>query len=107
MKIEHIDNLTKGKKSWSNIWSRWISHRLRHYERKKYEVALKNKYLQIDTKDRKNLLNIWYKVCELNSWSNIVLLRNHDKWELYIDDKIIYESNFEDTKKELFKLLKK
>ncbi len=105
MKIEHIDNLTKGKKSWSNIWSRAVSHRLRSYERKKYEISLKNKYLQIDYKDRENLLNIWYKVCQLKWWDNLVLLRDNEIWILYKDDIIIHKSSFEDTKNYLFKLL--
>ena len=42
IKLEHIDNLSKGKKSGgSRIGSRAIPHHLYTYERKKYELALK------------------------------------------------------------------
>lgn len=107
MKLEHIDNLTRWKKSWINIWSRSISHRLRPYEREKYNLALKNKYLQIDSKDRENLLNIWYKVCDFKWWNNIVFLKNNDKWIILKDDIIVYESNLDDAKNKLNQLIKK
>ncbi len=76
IKLEHIDNLSKWKKSWSNIGSRSISHRLRNYERIKYELAIKNNYLEIDIKDRLNLINLWEKICFLKKIDNIVLYKN-------------------------------
>lgn len=107
MKLEHIDNLTKWKKSWSNIWSRSISHRLRNYERKKYEIALKNKYLQINIKDRENLLNIWQKVCLLKWWDNLVLLKNWEERILYKENVEFYKSNIKEVESKLTQILKK
>jgi len=76
IKLEHIDNLRRGKKSGSKIWSRWIPHHLYKYEEAKYVRALKYKYLEITTKDRLNLKNIWQKVCLAKWWDNYTLEKN-------------------------------
>lgn len=63
IKLEHINNLRRGKKSGAKIGSRGTPHHLYKYEEPKYERALKYKFLEITTKDRVNLKNLWQKVC--------------------------------------------
>lgn len=99
MKIEHIDNLSKWKKSWANIWSRKTSHRLRNYERVKYELALKNKYLEVDNKDRNNLINLWDKVCEAKKYKKLILHKLWEKWVIKQDNKTIFSWYLKEAKK--------
>ncbi len=106
MKLEHIDNLSKWKKSGKNIWSRKVSHRLRNYERIKYELALKNDFLEIDISDRINLLNLWEKVCFVKKMDTIVLLKSFDKSKIFYNKKVIFEGDLKLAKlkaKELWK----
>lgn len=63
IKLEHIDNLRRGKKSGAKIGSRGTPHHLYKYEEEKYKRALKYKFLEITSKDRVNLKNLWQKVC--------------------------------------------
>ena len=63
LKLEHIDNLRRGKKSGSKIGSRGTPHHLFKHETFLYEKALKERYLTIDIKSRVNLKNLWSKVC--------------------------------------------
>lgn len=65
IKLEHIDNLRRGKKSGAKIGSQGIPHHLYKYEEPKYERALKYKFLEITIKDRVNLRNLWQKVCDI------------------------------------------
>ncbi len=74
IKLEHIDNLKRGKKSGAKIGSRWVPHHLFQYEEQKYTRALRNKYLEINDKDRVNLQNLWEKVCEAKNWDNYILI---------------------------------
>lgn len=76
VKIEHIDNLSKWKKSGNNIGSRAIWHHLYIYERWKYERAIKNKFLEITKKDRVNLVHLWDKVCLSKWWDHYILLKD-------------------------------
>lgn len=41
IKIEHIDALSKGKKSGIKIGSRAVPHHLYNYEREEYDQAIK------------------------------------------------------------------
>ena len=78
MKLEHIDKLRRGKKSWAKIGSRGIAHHLYAYEQIQYERALKNQYLEINDKNRVNLSNLWEKVCRAQWWKHLVLLKQKD-----------------------------
>jgi len=82
--------LSKWKKSWSNIWSRKVSHRLRNYEIIKYELDIKNNYLEIDIKDRLNLINLWEKVCLLKNIDEIILYKNMFDTKIIINWKVIF-----------------
>lgn len=99
IKLEHIDNLRRGKKSWSQIWSRGILHHLYKYEELQYEGALKNKYLEVNDKNRVNLTNLWEKVCHAKWWKYLVLLKQTDEDSAIIlqDEKEIQSG----TKKEM------
>jgi len=63
IEMEHIDRLSRGKKSGINIGSRAVGHHLFKFEREIYERSLKKKYLEIDARSRGNLVNLWDKVC--------------------------------------------
>ena len=76
IKLEHIDNLRRWKRSGSQIGSRWVPHHLYQYEEVKYQQALKYKYLETTQKDRVNLLNLWQKVCLAKWWKNYTLIKN-------------------------------
>ena len=76
IKLEHIDNLKRGQKSGSKIGSRWIPHHLYKFELPKYERALKYKYLEVTTKDRVNLSNLWQKVCFAKWWKCYTLVKD-------------------------------
>ena len=93
IKLEHIDNLRRWKKSGSKIGSRWIPHHLFQYEEVKYERALKYRYLEITHKDRVNLKNLWQKVCLAKWWKNYTLVKYPDQWsaEILLND-ILQES---------------
>jgi hypothetical protein len=90
MKLEHIDNLSKWKKSWCNIWSRKISHRLRNYEREIYERSLKKWYLEVDFKDRVNLQNLWEKVSQAKWWDNIIFIKDKEQTKIIKNWSIIF-----------------
>lgn len=78
IKLEHIDNLRRGKKSGAKIGSRATPHHLYKYEEAKYERALKNKYLEITHKDRVNLENLWEKVCIAKQWKYTLIRVDSD-----------------------------
>jgi len=79
IKLEHIDNLTRGKKSGNNIGSRSVGHHLYQHERKEYQQALKRKYLVVSTRSRNNLWNVWEKVCQAKQWPFYVIEKDDDQ----------------------------
>ncbi len=99
IKLEHIDNLRRGKKSWARIGSRAVPHHLYKYEEEKFERAMKYKYLEISDKERPNLKNIWTKVCKVRKWHYICLIKN--EW----DDMgiLVYDDSVESWEKKLLK----
>lgn len=64
IKLEHIDALSRGKKSGIRIGSRAVPHHLYAHERTEYERALKRGYLTIESRSRVNLENLWMLVTE-------------------------------------------
>ena len=80
IKQEHIDKLSQGKKSWARIGGRKTPHHLYQYEKIKYDRAMKNKYLEVTSKERINLLNLWEKVCAVKSWKNYILIKDEESW---------------------------
>ncbi len=107
MKLEHIQQLTKGKKSWIKIWSRAMPHRLKPYEREIYERALKNKYLEINQKQRINLINIWDKTCQAQWWENIIFIKDINQASVEKNNNIIFSWEISEAKKILEKNLQK
>lgn len=89
VKLEHILRLSEWKKSGSKIWSRWVPHHLYPYEKIKLEKAFKNNFLEINSKDRVNLQNIWEKICLSQNWKNYILIKDFwtDSWELFYNFK--------------------
>jgi hypothetical protein len=78
VKIEHIDALSKGKKSGIKLGSRSVPHHLYIYEREEYERALKRWYLIVDASDRVNLENLWMLVCEARKCDCLILHKDHE-----------------------------
>lgn len=104
IKLEHIDNLRRWKKSGSKIGSRWVPHHLYRYEEVRYERALKYKYLEVTSKDRVNLKNLWQKVCLAKWWNNYTLEKDPESWsaKILLDDSLL-ESGDMKTMKQLIK----
>jgi hypothetical protein len=90
IKLEHIDNLRRGKASGAKIGSRKTPHHLYKYEEEKYKRALKNKYLEITTEERVNLRNLWEKVCIAKNWKEYILIKESLTWR----GKIFLWTNF-------------
>ena len=89
IKLEHIDNLRRGKKSGAKIGSRNVPHHLYKYEEEKYRRAMKYKYLEITTQDRVNLENLWEKVCIAKKWRYTLI---------QVDSKTLKATLFQDEK---------
>ena len=79
LKLEHIDALSKGKKSGIKIGSRAVPHHLYAYEREEYERALKRGYLVVDSRSRPNLGNLWMLVCRARESECIILMRDGER----------------------------
>ena len=58
------------------IGGRKTPHHLHTYEQEKYDRAMKYKYLEITSKERINLQNLWEKVCMVREWNNYVLIKD-------------------------------
>ncbi|MFT7328185.1 MAG: hypothetical protein ACI870_000371 [Crocinitomicaceae bacterium] len=100
LKLEHIDRLSRGKKSGINIGSRAVAHHLHNFEREIYERSLKKGYLDIDERSRDNLSNLWEKVCIVKGWQNIILIKNQDRTlaRILINGKKDFEGSVQDAK---------
>lgn len=101
IKLEHIERLSKWKKSGINIGSRAIPHHLYEYERKKYEFALKKWFLNISEKERVNLTNIWEKVC-IAKWQDCIIFEkstNNTSVKIYKNTDAVFQGSLEEGKK--------
>ena len=105
IKLEHIDNLRRWKKSGANIGSRWIPHHLYAHEQIHYEQALKHRYLEISDKHRINLQNLWYQICLTKKWKNYVLVKNtqHNIAQIFLDDTLVISGPIDVMKQEIKK----
>ena len=91
LKLDHVERLSRGKRSGLNVGSRSVGHYLRPHERACYKRALKKGYLDITEKDRANLWHIWEKACLATQWKFLVLIKDTDNGvgTIYQDNKII------------------
>lgn len=101
LKLEHIDALSKGKKSGIRIGSRAVPHHLYAYEREEYERALKRGYLTIDTRSRPNLENLWMLVCQSREIECIVLQKNGENASITSGTLTIFDGSLSDAKQYL------
>ena len=104
--MEHVERLTKGKKSGRNIGSRAAGHHLRAYERSIYERALKDGFLVIDERSRENLWNIWLKVGQARNHPAFILLKDtkNGSGKIYQDEQRIFSGQLSLAKKEIRRL---
>jgi hypothetical protein len=98
LKLEHIDALSKGKKSGIRIGSRAVPHHLYAYERDEYERALKRWYLMIDLRSRPNLENLWMLVCQSRSTECIILKKDWEKGMISSGKEVIFDGKLSDAK---------
>lgn len=75
-KLEHVERLTRGKRSGVNIGSRAVGHHLRPHERAQFERALRAGYLELTLQARDNLWHVWEKVCTAKNWHVLVLVKD-------------------------------
>lgn len=104
MKLEHIDALSKGKKSGIRLGSRSVPHHLYIYEREEYERALKRWYLIVDQTDRVNLENLWMLVCESRGSEYLILRKSWEKWVVTSGATQIFDGFLADAKEYMKKL---
>lgn len=107
-KMDHVERLTKGKRSGKNIGSRAVGHHLRAFERSIYERALNDGFLVIDDRSRENLWNVWQKVGEARNCPAYILLKDTKtaKGEIYEGESCIFSGALDDAKKEIRRLAK-
>jgi hypothetical protein len=80
---KHIDALSRGQTSGIRIGSRGIPHHLYTHERAEYIRACSRRYLTVDIRTRQNLQNLWYSVCSIHGWRELVLYRDSDTSRIY------------------------
>lgn len=104
--MDHVERLSRGKRSGSNIGSRSVGHYLKPHERTCYERALKKGYLDITDKNRANLWHIWEKACLAKKWNFIVLLKNTTQGtaSIYNNNEKISNQDIHGAKKEIKEL---
>lgn len=99
-KLEHVDRLSRGKRSGINIGSRSVGHYLKQYEREIYQRALQHGYLEVTEKTRANLWHIWEKACQAQNKPFIVLVKDieSDQGSIYKNGKLFCEGTFYNSK---------
>lgn len=102
IKMEHVDRLSRGKKSGANIGSRKVGHHLHDFEREIYERSLKKGFLEVDERSRENLINVWDKVCIAKEWKHVVVIKSADRvsGEVLVDKIPVFSGSLHDSKKQ-------
>lgn len=98
--LDHVERLSRGKRSGVNIGSRAVGHHLRPHERHQYQRALSKGYLDITIKDRDNLWHIWEKACIALDQPFLVLVKQADKAlaTIYVDNALLEQLPLADAK---------
>lgn len=107
LKLDHVERLSRGKRSGLHIGSRSVGHYLRPHERATYQRALKKGYLDITEKDRANLWHIWEKACLAMNQKFLILVKDTDKGSgvIYQDSNIVSETELSEAKRQIKQLL--
>lgn len=98
IKLEHIDALSKGKKSGIRLGSRAVPHHLYQYERSEYERALRRGYLVVDITDRVNLENLWMLVAKSKNTECLVLHKAQATGVVTSDGNKLFEGKLSEAK---------
>jgi len=106
-KMDHVERLTKGKRSGKNIGSRAVGHHLRAFERSIYERALNDGFLIIDERSRENLWNVWQKVGEAKDMPAYILLKDTKAGtgEIFKGEECVFSGELALAKKEVRRLV--
>lgn len=108
LQLEHVERLSRGKRSGLNIGSRSVGHYLRPHERAAYKRALTKGYLDITEKDRVNLWHIWEKACMATQQEFLVLIKqpNTGTASIYRENELVAKSEIEAAKKNIRAMVK-
>lgn len=108
LQLEHVERLSRGRRSGINIGSRSVGHYLRPHERATYQRALKKNYLDITEKDRANLWHIWEKACVAKNIEFLVLIKDTEQGTgaIYRSNSLISESELVDAKESIQSMVK-
>jgi len=100
IKMEHIDRLSRGKKSGIHIGSRRVGHHLQSFERDIYERSLKKGFLEVDERARDNLYNLWEKVVVVKQWTHVVLVKgmNRVSGRVFMDGIQVFDGTLQEAK---------
>lgn len=101
MTLDHVEKLSRGKRSGLNVGSRGVGHHLHVFEREIYERALKKGFLEVTARSRKNLINVWGKACLVKEWHQVVLIKDTDgiKVRVLLGEKVCFEGSLHESKK--------
>lgn len=99
--MDHVERLSRGKKSGAKIGSRAVGHYLKPHERDTFNRALAKGYLVIHEKDRANLWHIWEKACLAKGIPFLILIKDTQNalGTVYQNDNIAYLGSLEEAKK--------
>jgi len=106
--MDHVERLTRGKRSGKHIGSRAIGHHLKTFEREIYQRALKDGFIVVDERSRENLWNVWLKVAEARDHPVLILVKNtqNNQGDIYLADKQLFSGNLSKAKQEIRRLAK-
>ena len=106
LKLDHVERLSRGKRSGLNIGSRSVGHHLKAHERDAYVRALKKGYLDITEKDRANLWHIWEKACVAQQKIFLVLIKDSERGlgRIYSNNTDIGQLNLPEAKEKIKRL---
>ena len=108
LKLDHVERLSRGKRSGMQIGSRSVGHHLRPHEREVYHRALRKAYLDIDEKQRVNLWHIWEKACMAQNWVFLVLIKDtlNNQAVVYRNSQALEPLSLDEAKKQIQSMAK-
>lgn len=95
IELDHVERLSRGKRSGIRIGSRTVGHHLHPFERTLYQRALK--------KGRANLWHIWHKACLAQHVPFLVLVKRPSEGGacIYKNDQLIGQFPIKEAKKRI------
>jgi hypothetical protein len=106
--MDHVERLSRGKKSGAKIGSKTVGHYLKPYERDTFKRALLKGYMVVHKKDRVNLWHIWEKACLAKKIPFLILVKNPNDFSgaVYREEKLVYSGPLNQAKQFIQSILK-